>query len=337
VRLKAVAEYLKADLILPEGFDDSIEIVGVGAIENAESNQVTFLTNKLYEKYLAGTRAAAVIIGAHNNECKLPQLVHPEPYVAFALMAQRFFTPDYGKPFISEKAEIDESAKIGEACVIHPRVHISEKAVIGDNVVIFPGVFVGAGVEIGDDTVIKANVVLETRTKVGKRVLIHAGAVLGMDGFGFAPGKDGITKIPQVGGTVIEDDVEIGANTTIACGAIGDTVIKNGSKLDSHVHIAHGVSIGSHTMLCGMAAIAGSSKLGSRCIVGGGSMVKDSCTLTDGVILGGHTAVTKSISEPGVYIGFPAAPQRDWQKATVHIGRLQKFSDRLKKLEKDSN
>jgi len=325
---------------MPEGSSlsaDKIDISGVGPIQGAKDGQITFLVNKAYAKYLEDTAASALIIGKADPQCKIPQIIHQEPYVAFAKTAQLFFKSQYGEPSISERAEIDPTAKLGEGCIVHPRVFVGKKAKVGKNVVMFPGVFVGDGVQIGDDCVLKANVVLEPQTKIGDRVLIHAGAVLGMDGFGFAPGKEGITKIPQIGGVSIGNDVEIGANSTVACGALSDTVIGNGTKLDSHVHVAHGAVIGSHTMLCGMAAIAGSAKLGDRCIVGGGSMVKDSVALTDGVILGGHTAVTKDIREPGVYIGFPAAPQREWQKTMAHTNRLAKLYERVKIIEKSKS
>jgi UDP-3-O-[3-hydroxymyristoyl] glucosamine N-acyltransferase len=291
------------------------------------------LSHKKFFQYLERTQAAAVIVGERLEDCNLVQLVHPEPYWAFAKTAQMFVQEDYGTPFISDQAYISEDAVLGENCVVHPRVHIMAGAKIGAGCVFFPGVYVGKDVEIGEGTVLRANVVIETHSVIGDRCLIHAGSVIGADGFGFAPGREGNAKIPQTAGVKIGNDVEMGANCTIDRGALEDTVIGDGSKFDSQVHVAHGCSVGAHSMICGQSAMGGSSKLGERCIIGGGSSVKDHVEHGDGVILGGHSASTKDIPKSGVYIGFPAQPQEEWRKVTAYIRSLPRLVERLKKLE----
>lgn len=331
MQLEDIAKQLNCEII---GAKAGIEISGVCPIEASLEGHITFLTKLEYAEHLKDSKAAAVICGKPLEDVKIAQLIHKNPYYAFAKTAQLFYKPTYGPAGIHPTAIIGEGAQIADTVKIGANVVIGEGVKIAAHSVLFPGVYVGAHSTIGENTVIKANVVIEDHIKIGSRVLIHGGAVLGADGFGFAPGEDEIAKIPQIGHVIIEDDVEIGANSTIDCGALRDTVIGAGSKLDSHVHIAHNANIGKNVMLCGMSAIAGSAKVGNNVIVGGNSCVRDHVTVGDGVQLGGHSAITKNTPEAGQYLGFPAQPIRSFNKMMAYMRRLEKIDAALKKIGK---
>jgi UDP-3-O-[3-hydroxymyristoyl] glucosamine N-acyltransferase len=219
---------------------------------------------------------------------------------------------------ISALASIGTGAKIGLRTVVHSNVHIGENAVIGDDCVIYPNCVVYHGCEIGD------------------RVTMHAGAVIGADGFGFAFDSDEWIKVPQMGRVIIAEDVEIGANTTIDRGAIDDTVIERGVKLDNQIQIGHNVRIGAHTAIAGCAAVAGSASIGRHCRIGGGAGIVGHVEICDGVTITARTLVTKSIRQAGVYSGgLPHMGNREWLKATAHIKRLEQLADRVEQLENE--
>jgi UDP-3-O-[3-hydroxymyristoyl] glucosamine N-acyltransferase len=199
--------------------------------------------------------------------------------------------------------------------------------------VIFPGVFLGRGVKIGASCVLRANVVIEDGCVIGQRVLIHANTTLGADGFGFAPGKDNIAKIPQVGIVRVEDDVEIGAGSTIDRAAMGETLIGRDCKLDSSVHVAHNVRLGDHTMMCGGAFVAGSAKIGQWCILAGSTSISNHVELGDRVTIGALAGVTKSLKEPGEYMGFPAVPAGQWRREIASIRRIKSLDERIRNIE----
>jgi UDP-3-O-[3-hydroxymyristoyl] glucosamine N-acyltransferase len=332
--LADIAAFIGAELVPSDRASGSTVIKGIAPIAAAKSSDVTFLADQAYAPHLATTAAAAVIVATRADDCRAAQLVHKNPYFAFAKTAQMFHGPAKGNGVISDKASVAKTAKLGQGVTIHPFAVVSDDAVIGDRAEIFPGAYVGRGAVIGPDTVLRANAVLEYGCKLGARVLVHAGAVIGADGFGFAPGDTEIAKIPQVGAVVVGDDVEIGPNTTIDRGAMHDTVIGNDTKLDSHVHVAHNVKIGAHTMMCGMSAIAGSATLGDWVIIGGNSCVDGRTDIGDRITLGGLSAFTRDIKEPGIYAGFPAEPIREWKKQIVHARNLPKLVERVKELEK---
>jgi UDP-3-O-[3-hydroxymyristoyl] glucosamine N-acyltransferase len=336
MRLSALASQFGAEIYVPKEFtgDQDPDLSAVAPIESADVGQITFFNNKAYAAYLGTTKASALIVGEKQETYLGPQMIHKHAYWLFAKVAQVFHRPVTPAPGISPKATVADSAKIGKEVTVMPGAYIGEEVVIGDRTIVYPNVYVHDGVRIGDDCTLHPSVVLHGRTKIGDRVMIFGGAVLGADGFGFAPGPDGLAKIPQVGGVEIGNDVEIGANTTIDCGAMADTVVGNGCKLDSHVHIAHNVQLGEHTMICGMSAIAGSAKLKNRVIVGGQSCVNNHCVMEDGTILGGHSALTQSVSKPGAYLGFPAEPAADWRRMIVRIRKLADYEKRLRALEK---
>jgi UDP-3-O-[3-hydroxymyristoyl] glucosamine N-acyltransferase len=215
---------------------------------------------------------------------------------------------------------------------IYPYVYIGERTVVKEGSVLYPGVYIGDDCVIGKQTVLRANVVCEDHVTIGDQVLIHAGSVIGADGFGFAPGRGGIAKIPQVGGVRIGSQVEIGGLTTVDRGALEDTEIGNDTKLDSHVHVGHGAKIGDHSMLCAFSGIAGSARLGNWVVTGGHSAVNNRVELCDGGQVGAMSALTKSVHEKGAYIGFPAVPQHEWRRQMARQRRLGDLEDKVKAL-----
>lgn len=333
-----LAEKLSAELFLPDSsLGSKSELTGIAAVDKAKPSDVTFLINPEYMKFAATTEAAAVIVGKVIPDCPRPQLIHKNPYWAFAKTSQLFAPVRTEDGSISREAYVAPTAKIGRAATVYPFAFISEQAEVGDGAVIYPGVFVGRGAKVGHGTILRANVVVEDGCVVGERNLIHANTVLGADGFGFAPGSDDIAKIPQVGIVRTGDDVEIGAAATIDRAAMGETLIRSGCKLDSSVHVAHNVQIGEHTMVCGGAFIAGSAKIGKWNILAGSSNINNHVVLADRVTVGAMAGVTKSITEPGEYMGFPAIPAGEWRRQIASFRRLNELTERVKRLEAKLN
>jgi UDP-3-O-[3-hydroxymyristoyl] glucosamine N-acyltransferase len=309
------------------------EVQSIGPIDTAKDGQVTFLIKPEYFKFAATTQALAVITQKIIPDCPRPQLIHPNPYWAFA-KASSHFAPrrEYSKT-ISERALISPTAKIGKDVTIFPNAFVGDKAEIGDRVVLYPGAYIGCGVVLGAGTEIRANAVIEDGCIVGTDCLIHAATVIGSDGFGFAPGVDSIAKIPQIGIVRIGNDVEVGPGTTIDRAAMGETKIGTGTKIDSSVHIAHNVHVGEHTMICGGAMIAGSAKVGSWCVLAGGCRINGHIVIGDRITVGGMAGATKSLLEPGEYHGFPIMPAREWRRQVVGLRRIEPIMERLKALE----
>lgn len=331
--LMTLAKNLGGSVHRPDGAVDDIVISGIAPVDKASSNEITFLINPEYMKFASSTKAGAVIVGSVIPDCLRPQLIHDNPYWAFATTFQMFAPVRAESGTIDSRAFVASDAKIGANVTIYAGAYISEGCVVGDNTVVFPGVFLGRQVTVGDACVIRANVVVEDGCRIGNRVLIHANTTIGADGFGFAPGASSIAKIPQVGIVRIEDDVEIGAGTTIDRAAMGETLISKGCKLDSSVHVAHNVKLGAHSMMCGGAFIAGSAKIGEWCVLAGSTSVSNHVELGDRVTIGALAGVTKSLKEPGEYMGFPAVPAGQWRREVAAVRRLQKLDERVRNLE----
>lgn len=330
--LDALAKELGAVIHNPHGVN-GVTISGIAPVDKASETDVTFLINPEYMKFAASTKAAAVIVGKVIADCPRPQIVHENPYWAFATAFQMFVVPRAESQQIDPRAFIAADVKLGANVTIYPNVHVSEGCVIGDGAVLFPGVFLGRGVRVGSGTILRANVVIEDGCVIGDRVLIHGNTTIGADGFGFAPGKENIAKIPQVGIVRICDDVEIGAGTTIDRAAMGETVIGRDTKIDSSAHVAHNVRIGEHTMVCGGTFVAGSAKVGSWCILAGCSSINNHVEISDRVTIGALAGVTKSIKEPGEYMGFPAVQAGQWRRDIATLRRVKSWDERLRKLE----
>jgi UDP-3-O-[3-hydroxymyristoyl] glucosamine N-acyltransferase len=332
--IHTVAVAIGAEVFFPPSCGEkSIELKGLAPIDQAKFGDLTFLTSAEYEKYLSTTGASAVILKGPKVEVAVPQLVHKNPYYAMAKAAQLFYRPSYSQTGISDRAVIDPTASIGRDVRIYPLAVIGKGATIGDRSVVYPHAYVGDYAQVGSDTVIHGNVTVGERCKVGNRVIIHAGSALGPDGFGFAPGDGELAKIPQVGIVVLEDDVEIGGLCSIDRATLGETRIGQGTKLDSHVHIAHNVKIGRNCLFCGVSKVAGSTTIGDWCVFGGDCAIINNIRICDGVRVGAKAGVTKSIDEPGDYMGFPAVPAAQWKRQMVQARRYEGMEKRLKALE----
>lgn len=334
ISLADIAEKIGATLITN---DDQISVSGISTLELAGAKDVTFLANPSYRKHLATTQAAAVILHPDMQaDCPVPALVMNNPYAGFAELSQFFDNA----PKIT--ASIHPSAIIAESAEVAANVSIAANVVIGEYVQIGTGTHIGANSVINDHSIIgehcilHANVVMYHDVVIGDQCILHSGCVLGADGFGFAPDSGRWVKIAQLGGVRIGNEVEIGANTTIDRGALGNTLIGNGVKLDDQVMVAHNVEIGDNCAIAATSGIAGSTKLGKNCTVAGCVGIIGHLELTDGVHITAMTLVTRSISEPGAYSsGTAMMPANEWRKSATRFRQLDDMARRLKKLEKN--
>jgi len=310
-------------------------VTGVATLASAGADHITFLANPKYRAGLATTRAGAVILsGSAALEYGGAHIVVGDAYGYFARVAQ-LLTP--AEPLVAGvHASAVVEAELPATCSIAAGCHVGAGVELGDRVRLGPGCVVGAGSRIGDDSTLHANVVLYSDCVIGKRAIIHSGVVIGSDGFGFAREADGSwLKIPQTGRAIIGDDVEIGANTTIDRGALDDTVIGDGVKLDNQVQIAHNVRIGGHSVIAGCVGIAGSTRIGSRCMIGGAAMIIGHVDIADDVVINGATFVGKSISRAGTYTGqVPAERHDEWLRNFAHLRHLDAMADRIRALER---
>jgi len=314
-----------------------VPLTGVGTLEGASANQISFLANPKYRGALASTAAGALIVGpAHRELTTLPRIVAANPYAYFARVAQLFSAPPAAVAGVHPSAVIHHGAQVAATASIAEFVSVGAGAVIGEHAVIGAGCVIGEQATIGDGTRFAARVTLYRRCHVGARGNIHAGVVIGADGFGFAPDftptAGAWVKIPQTGGVRIGDDVEIGANTTIDRGAIDDTVIGDDVKLDNQIQIGHNCVIGDHTIISGCVGIAGSARIGRRVMIGGAAGILCHLEICDGAIISAMTLVTKSITEPGTYTAsMPLMKHEDWLKNAVQLRRLDALADAIKK------
>jgi UDP-3-O-[3-hydroxymyristoyl] glucosamine N-acyltransferase len=316
--------------------DASVVITRVGTLSGARPDAVTFLANPAYVRQLPATRAAAVILEErHRAACPVATLVHEQPYLIYARVASVLHPPPAAVPGVHASAVVASSARVAPTAQVDPQAVIGAGTVVGDGAVIGAGAVLGANVQIGVGTRIGPRVAVLDGVQIGARCIVHAGAVLGADGFGFAPSAGAWQKIPQVGGVVVGDDVEIGANTTIDRGAIDDTVVEDGVKIDNQVQIAHNVRIGAHTAIAALAGIAGSTKIGRRCMIAGGVIVLNSLEICDDVMFTFGSVVTKSVGAPGKYSGqLPAEPSARWQRNVARFRQLDSLAERLSAAER---
>jgi UDP-3-O-[3-hydroxymyristoyl] glucosamine N-acyltransferase len=330
LKLRDIADRLQCRL---EG-DGDLDIVRVAAIHTAEPGDLTFVANSRYLPQLATTRASAVILGASKGAAPCAVLRADDPYAAFA-QAVSLFAPDTRPAAgIHEMSAIAPDAAIGADVSIGPFVTIGAGAAIGARTIVHPNVVIGPGARIGDDCVIHSQASIRERVVVGARVTLHNGVVLGSDGYGFARQKDGThLKIPQHGDVVIEDDVEIGANSTIDRPAIGETRIRAGTKIDNLVHVAHGVAIGRRVLLAAQVGIAGSTTIGDDVMMAGQTGVAGHLTVGDKAIVGAKSAVLQPVEAGAFVTGSPAFPHADWRKASVVFRALPSMKKRLEELE----
>ena len=307
----------------------------VAPLQDATPGALAFLANPKYRRHLAGTRATAVVLdAAAAAECPVAALVTRNPYATYARIAQ-LLHPDPPVPAGRHaSAVVDAGAYLDPSAHVGPHAYVAAGAVIGARVTIGPGSLVLAGARVGADTRLVARVTLCEGVRIGERCLLHPGVVIGADGFGQAPDGGKYVKVPQVGSVALGDDVEVGANTTIDRGAIGDTVIGDGVKIDNQVQIGHNVRIGEHTVIAGCAGISGSTVIGRRCMIGGMVGVVGHLEICDDVALTGRTMVSSSIRQPGVYSSaLPADEARHFRRNAARFQKLDELARRVRRLE----
>ncbi|TXI76029.1 MAG: UDP-3-O-(3-hydroxymyristoyl)glucosamine N-acyltransferase [Dokdonella sp.] len=314
--------------------DGDVVVSQVGSLLSAGAGQIAFLANPKYRGQLQQTRAAAVIVPPQfAAETSLPCIVYANAYAYYArvvaLLNPAPQRPRGVHPRAVVHSPVPASASIAENVVVGAGVSL------GENVVLYPGCVIGDGVVIGDETRIYPNVVVYHDCLIGKRVIVHSGAVIGADGFGFAKDGERWLKIPQIGRVILGDDVEVGANTSIDRGALDDTVIADGVKLDNQIQIAHNCQVGENAAMAGCVGIAGSTRIGRRCTIGGAGMISGHLEIGDDVHVSGGTLVGKSLSQPGQYTGvFPLVRHREWLRNAPYIKRLATLAERVAELEK---
>ena len=297
--------------------DASVRVSHTATLKSAGAGAVAFLSNPKYRAEVAASAADAFILSEANAALTAkPRLIHANPYACFARVA----------------ALLD--ARTPQAAGIHPAAVVDATAVLGAEVSIGANTVIGADVQIGAGSLLYPNVTIYPGVKIGRNAIIHSGAVIGSDGFGFAPDDGNWVKIPQTATVVIGDDVEIGAGTTIDRGALDDTVIEDGVKLDNQIQVGHNVRIGAHSALAGCVGIAGSAVIGRHCTVGGGAIILGHLTLADHVHVTAGSLVTKSIASAGAYgASLPAMPNREWLKIAAQLRQIDAMDARIRVLE----
>lgn len=317
--------------------DAEIEIRTVAPLHRGTPDSLSFFSNPALEAQLAATEAGAVILRAE-DAAKSPTacLVNANPYACYARIASYLHPPPSFEPGIHPQAFVADTATVSASAHIAANASVTGNAFVGEGCYVGEGAVIGPDCRLGRDTRVLANATLVRNAVVGERCIIHPGAIIGSDGFGNAMTPQGWVKVPQLGGVRIGNDVEVGANTTIDLGALGDTVVGDGVRLDNLVHLAHNVELGEHTALAAQSGIAGSTIVGKRCMMGGQAGIVGHVTICDDVIINGKTMITKGISEPGVYAsGFPSAPVKQWNRLVAQLRRVGKLQERVRKLEQE--
>lgn len=315
--------------------DPEIRVDRVATLTNASTESIAFLANPAYRKQLLTTKAAAVVVTEVDaGKCPVAALISDNPYATYARIASLLHPPARHSAGIHTSAVIADTASISVSAHVSANVVIGEDCSIGDGVYIAAGCVIGKRCSIGRDSQILANATLVEDVRIGERTIIHPGAVIGSDGFGNVRDDSGWIKIPQVGGVVIGNDVEIGTNTAVDRGAIDDTVIEDGVRLDNLIQIGHNARIGAHTAIAGMTAIAGSATVGKRCMIAGLAGVIGHVTVCDDVVISAQALITKDIHEPGVYSAtFGAEKDKVWKRLVARFRRSAALEKRVAKLE----
>jgi UDP-3-O-[3-hydroxymyristoyl] glucosamine N-acyltransferase len=306
--------------------EPGLRVSRVATLSHADPGSLSFLANPRYRKQMECTRATAVLVTPEDAQgCPVAALIDPNPYLAYARIAELLHPQASAAPGIHPSAVVSSAARVAASATVGPLSVIEDDAEIGERVFVGPGCIVQRGARLGADSRLLARVTVCAAVRIGQRCILHPGAVVGSDGFGFAPHAGTWFKVPQVGSVQVGDDVEIGANTTIDRGAIDDTVVEDGVKLDNQIQVGHNVTIGAHTAIAGCVGISGSSSIGRRCMIGGGVGIAGHLTIADDVVLTGYTLVTGSIKSSGSYSsGWPAVESRMWRRMVARLRRLER-------------
>ena len=319
-----------------EGSHDDVEIIAAAGLDEAVAGHVTFLANPRYTPRVQTTRASAVFVGENVELSRgdIAVLRARDPYLAYTRALRLFHPEPTFEPFIHPSAVVDPTARVGTGVRIEACVVVGRNVEIGDRVRVFPNVTIYDDVSVGPDSVIHSGVALREGTQVGARVIVHNNVVIGSDGFGYAKDEEGRwLKIPQTGRVVIEDDVEIGAGTTIDCASVGETRIARGAKIDNLVQIGHSCTVGEDSLLCAQVGLAGSSHVGRRVILAGQVGVAGHLQIGDDVVITAKSATSHNVPAGKVLSGIPAFDNREWLRATAAFRRLGEMQRALRNLE----
>ncbi len=305
----------------------------LAALNDADSQALAFITNDKAVKALPSLKAGALLVHRYFPESSIPQLVVSNPLLAFALTAQKFFIHAPAPRGVASDMTKGAGVTIGPDPSIWPLVTVGDRITIGARVTLYPGVFIGSDCTIGDDTVLYPNVVIREGCTIGARVIVHSGTVIGADGFGYVQHQGRHQKIPQLGGVLIEDDVELGANVTIDRATLGQTVVKRGTKVDNLVQIAHNVTVGEHSILVAQVGIAGSTTIGHHVMIGGQAGLADHLHVGDQVMIAARAGVNRNLEPNQIVSGAPVMPHETWVKAQAVIPRLPELRQLVRSLE----
>jgi len=315
--------------------DGNVRVVQVGTLQSAGPDQIAFLANPKYRSMLGTTRAGALILGRTDKDAAdRPRIICDNPYALFARVSTLLNPEERPAPGVHPTAVVDPGAHVEASASVGPCAVVGQGAFVGKHSIIGPGCHVGEHARVGDHCHLHAHVAIYPRCEIGDRCILHSGVVVGADGFGIAQEGGCWMKIPQIGRALIGEDVEIGANTTIDRGALDDTVIESGVKLDNQIQIGHNVRIGAHTAIAGCVGIAGSTRIGAHCRIGGAAMIIGHLDITDRVDISAGTMVMKSIKKPGTYTSiYPLSPHDDWRRNALHLRHLDEMANRIAELE----
>lgn len=331
IKLAQIAEWVEGELT----GDPELAISGVAPIDRAGPGEITLLSDLSSVHRLETTDASCVVVPLDCETTRCATIRTENPWEAMSEILLRFFPPKIPPPGIDPSARVGEDVTFGEGVSVGCHVYIGGRSRIGDGVVVFPGAYIGDGSTVGKDSIIYPNVTLREGVSIGERVVVHSGSVIGSDGFGYTRVGETHKKIPQVGGVIIEDDVEIGANVSIDRGTMGSTKVGRGTKIDNLVHLGHNVVIGENTLLVAQVGIAGSTEIGSGCILAGQAGIVEHITLGDGVVVGAQSGVMKSFPAHTKISGYPARPHAESKRAYAALFQLPSLLSRISRLESE--
>lgn len=331
--LREIVQHLGGEVL----GDERVVVTRMASLASASPGDLSFLANAKYRSQLETTAASAVVIGqAERDLTALPRIVTDNPYAYFARVSALLNPLQPAEPGVHGSAVVHATAQVPDSASIAGHCHIGRNVRLGERVVIGPGCVIGDDVSIGDDSCLHANVTIYAGCALGRRCILSSGVVIGADGFGYAEQDGRWVKIPQVGRVLLEDEVEVGANTTIDRGALDDTVIGTGTKLDNLVQIGHNCRIGAHTVIAGCVGIAGSARIGSHCRIGGAAMILGHLEIADGVTVSPGSMITRSLLKADTYTALmPFQPHGEWLRTAAQLRHLDGMAKRLAQLEKE--
>lgn len=311
------------------------EIRGVSSLEKAKEGDLVFLAHRKHRERLEKCKASAAIIPAEEKYDRIPVIKSENPHLSFVKAVELFYKPFRPEPGIHPAAQVSSSAKLGKGVSIGPFVHVGDNVEIGDETVVFPFAAIYPGVKIGKGTVIHSHVSIREDVRIGNHVIIHNNSVIGSDGFGYLQDKDrSPVKIPQVGKVIIEDDVEIGANSAVDRATLEETIVKKGTKIDNLVQVGHNVEIGPNSLLAGQVGISGSVKIGKNVVMGGQVGVADHVKIGDNVMVAGKTGITGDVPDNSVIAGSPHQDIKEWRRSSITFSKLSELGKDIRGLKK---